>query len=127
MESTDKYRINVRVKSVYVETQSDPGLERYVFAYTVTIQNVGSVPARLLTRHWIITDADNQVQEVQGDGVVGEQPYLLPGGKFKYTSGTIIKTPVGVMEGSYKMRADDGTEFAAQIPVFTLATPRTLH
>lgn len=127
MDQAHKYRIDVKVKTTYVETQSDPGLDRYVFAYTITIHNLGTVPARLLTRHWIITDAYDKVQEVQGDGVVGEQPYLPPGGKFKYTSGTVIQTPVGMMEGSYQMRADDGTEFEAEIPVFTLSTPRTLH
>ena len=127
MVQSDKYRIDVSVKTAYIEKQSDPALDRYVFAYTVTIQNVGTIPARLLTRHWVITDADNKVQEVQGEGVVGEQPYLPPGGTFKYTSGTVIPTPVGVMGGSYQMRADDGTEFEAEIPVFTLSTPRTLH
>lgn len=127
MDRADKYRIDVKVKTTYVENQSDPGSDRYVFAYTITIHNLGTVPARLLTRHWIITDGHNAVQEVQGDGVVGEQPYLPPGGTFKYTSGAIIPTPVGMMEGSYTMRADDGTEFRAEIPVFTLSTPRTLH
>ena len=127
MPQSEKYRIDVDVETTYVETQSDPGTDRYVFAYTITIHNVGTVPARLLTRHWIITDANEKVQEVQGEGVVGEQPYLTPGGTFKYTSGTVIGTPVGTMGGSYQMRADDGTEFEAEIPVFTLSTPRTLH
>lgn len=123
----EKYRIDVQVESTYVETQSDPGLSRYVFAYTVTIQNKGSVPAQLLTRHWIITDAHDKVQEVQGEGVVGEQPNLQPGESYRYTSGTVIGTPVGTMGGSYQMRAEDGTEFEAEIPEFTLSTPRTLH
>ncbi len=123
----DKYRIDVKVKTAYVDSQSDPKTDRYVFAYTVTIHNLGSASARLLARHWIITDARNQVQEVKGDGVVGEQPYLPPGGTFEYTSGTVIPTPVGMMGGSYIMQADDGTEFKAEIPVFTLSTPRTLH
>lgn len=127
MESPDKYRIDVRVETAYVDKQSDPGLNRYVFAYTVTIRNSGSISARLLTRHWIITDADEKIQEVQGDGVVGEQPYLSPGGTYKYTSGTVIGTPLGMMGGSYQMRADDGTEFEAEIPAFTLAAPMTLH
>ena len=127
MVSPDKYRIDVRVETAYVDKQSDPGLNRYVFAYTVTIRNAGSVSARLLTRHWIITDADERVQEVQGDGVVGEQPYLSPGGTYQYTSGTVIGTPRGMMGGSYQMRADDGTEFEAEIPAFTLAAPMTLH
>lgn len=127
MSQADKYRIDVKVKTTYVETQSEPRLDRYVFAYTITIHNIGTVAARLLTRHWLITDAHDKVQEVQGDGVVGEQPHLRPGGKFEYTSGTVIGTPVGTMEGSYQMRADDGTEFEADIPVFTLSTPQTLH
>lgn len=127
MPQTDKYKIDVDVKTTFIETQSDPGIDRYVFAYTVTIHNVGTVSARLLTRHWIITDANEKVQEVQGEGVVGEQPHLPPGGTFRYTSGTVIETPVGTMGGSYRMRADDGTEFEAEIPVFTLSTPQTLH
>jgi ApaG protein len=85
------------------------------------------VPAQLLTRHWIITDANNKVQEVKGEGVVGEQPHLKPGEQFRYTSGTMLETPVGSMKGSYQMIADDGVEFDAEIPVFTLSIPRTLH
>lgn len=122
-----KYRIDVQVETTYVETQSDPAVNRYVFAYTVTIRNAGTEPAQLLTRHWIITDGHDQVQEVQGEGVVGQQPHLKPGGTYRYTSGTVIGTPVGTMGGSYQMRADDGTEFDAEIPTFTLSTPRTLH
>ena len=115
------------MKTAYVEAQSDPEASRYVFAYTVMIRNAGTQPARLMTRHWVITDADQKVQEVQGDGVVGEQPLLPPGESFQYTSGTVIGTPVGTMGGSYHMRADDGTEFDAQIPTFVLSIPRTLH
>ncbi len=123
----EKYRIDVRVKTAFVEAQSDPLADRYVFAYTVTIVNAGTVAAQLLTRHWIITDANEKVQEVQGEGVVGEQPHLAPGTSFQYTSGAVLETPVGTMGGSYQMIAEDGTEFDAEIPVFTLSVPRTLH
>lgn len=124
---TDKYRIKVEVKTAYVESQSEPDRNRYVFAYTITITNAGTVSAQLITRHWVITDANNRVQEVRGEGVVGEQPHLKPGMSFEYTSGTVLETPVGSMHGSYQLRADDGTEFDAAISPFTLATPRTLH
>lgn len=127
MHSPEKYRIDVTVKTTYLANQSNPALNKFVFAYTVTIQNSGTLTAQLLTRHWIITDAHDKVQEVQGEGVVGEQPRLQPGVSFQYTSGTIIGTRVGTMGGSYQMRAEDGTEFEAQIPVFTLSTPGTLH
>ncbi|HEC12359.1 MAG TPA: Co2+/Mg2+ efflux protein ApaG [Acidiferrobacteraceae bacterium] len=124
---TDRYRINVQVKTAYVESQSEPDSNRYVFAYTITITNAGSVSAQLITRHWVITDANNRVQEVRGEGVVGEQPKLEPGMSFEYTSGAVLETPVGSMQGSYQLRAEDGTEFDASISAFTLATPRTLH
>ena len=127
MQNESKYQVDVKVKTAYVEAQSDPEANRYVFAYTITIRNAGEVPAQLITRHWLITDANNRVQEVRGEGVVGEQPHLTPGASFQYTSGTVIETPVGTMEGSYQMRADDGTEFNAPIPPFTLCVPRTLH
>ncbi len=119
--------IKVRVESAYIEAQSNIEQNRYVFAYTVTIRNEGSVPAQLLTRHWIITDSNGKVQEVRGEGVVGEQPHLRPGEAFQYTSGTMLGTPVGTMHGSYQMLADDGTEFDAQISPFTLSVPRMLH
>lgn len=122
-----KYEIDVQVNTAYIEAQSEPDAGRYVFAYTITITNKGSVPARLLTRHWIITDANEKVQEVRGEGVVGEQPYLRPGMSFEYTSGTMIQTPVGSMRGSYQMVADDGTHFDAEIPIFTLSSPQILH
>lgn len=122
-----KYRIDVSVRTAYLEEQSTPDSDRYVFAYTITIANSGTVPARLLTRHWIITDANEKVQEVRGEGVVGQQPYLAPGMTFEYTSGAILETPVGTMRGSYRMLADDGASFDAEIPVFTLSMPRTLH
>ncbi len=123
----DKYRIDVAVETSYLEEQSLADEDRYVFAYTVTIRNQGSVAAKLLTRHWVITDGNGEVQEVQGSGVVGEQPHLKPGERFRYTSGTVLDTPVGTMHGSYQMRADDGVEFDADIPVFRLSTPHTLH
>lgn len=127
MTASDKHQIQINVRTSYLPGQSEPGQNRYVFAYTITITNAGSVPARLVTRHWIITDANEQKREVHGEGVVGEQPYLLPGTSFQYTSGTILETPVGTMQGSYQMIADDGTAFDAEIPSFTLSIPRTLH
>jgi len=117
----------MKVNTAYIDSQSEPDAGRYVFAYTITITNKGSVPARLLTRHWVITDANEKVQEVRGEGVVGEQPYLRPGTSFEYTSGTMIQTPVGSMRGSYQMVADDGTHFDAEIPIFTLSSPQILH
>jgi ApaG protein len=121
------YRVDVDVRSTYVAEQSQPEAERYVFAYTVTIQNTGQVPAKLLTRHWIITDGHGKVQEVRGDGVVGEQPHLGPGQAFRYTSGAVLETPVGSMHGSYQMLADDGTRFDAPISAFSLSMPRVRH
>jgi ApaG protein len=122
-----KYEIVVEPVVRYLADQSDEAAERYVFAYTITIRNAGSESAKLLNRHWIITDARNQVQEVRGAGVVGEQPHLAPGESFQYTSGAAIATPVGTMRGSYQMVADDGTHFDATIPEFTLSIPRVLH
>ncbi|MHB8346772.1 MAG: Co2+/Mg2+ efflux protein ApaG [Acidiferrobacterales bacterium] len=122
-----KHQIDVAVKSAYVDNQSAPESNRYVFAYTVRITNRGSVAARLLARHWIITDANNKVQEVRGPGVVGEQPYLAPGKSYEYSSGAVLETPFGSMRGTYQMIADDGVEFDAEIPAFVLTTPRTLH
>jgi ApaG protein len=127
MNDINSYNIKVKVASAFIEGQSDAAQDRYVFAYTVTIHNAGSVPAKLLTRHWIITDSNSKVQEVRGDGVVGEQPHLRPGEGFQYTSGTVLETPVGTMRGSYQMLADDGTEFDAEIGAFTLSIPRVLH
>lgn len=123
----DKHHIEIAVRTAYIPAQSAPDNNRYVFAYTITITNSGSMPAKLLTRHWVITDANEKTQEVRGEGVVGEQPYLVPGTSFEYTSGTILETPVGVMRGTYQMVADDGTRFDAEIPAFTLSVPRTLH
>lgn len=128
MEQTNQtYNAQVDVETAYIEEQSDPEQNRYVFSYTITIRNEGSVPAKLLSRHWIITDAEGKVQEVEGEGVVGEQPHIKPGDGYRYTSGTVLETPVGSMQGTYHMLADDGVEFEAEIPAFTLAIPRTLH
>jgi ApaG protein len=122
-----RYQITVRARSNYVPEQSDEDGGRFVFAYTITITNTGTVAARLVSRHWIITDSDNRVQEVRGMGVVGEQPTLQPQESFEYTSGTAIATAVGTMRGSYQMVAEDGTSFDAPIPEFTLSIPRVLH
>lgn len=126
-ENHEIYKIEVDVETQYIPEQSTPEQNRYVFAYTITIRNTGTVAARLLTRHWIITDSNYKVQEVRGEGVVGEQPYLRPGEGFQYTSGAMLETPVGTMEGSYSMMSDDGIDFDAKIPTFILSTPRTLH
>ncbi len=127
MNELSHHNIQVEVNTAFVEEQSDTENGRYVFAYTILIKNEGDVPAKLLTRHWVITDANGKVQEVRGEGVVGEQPYLQPGEGFQYTSGTMLETPVGSMQGTYQMLADDGTEFDAQISAFTLSIPRILH
>ena len=125
MEKSENHSIDVSVDSAFIE--ADERQNRFVFAYTVTIHNTGLVPARLMTRHWIITDSNGKTQEVKGEGVVGEQPYLRPGEAFQYTSGTMLETPVGTMQGSYQMITDDGTKFDAEINPFTLAAPRVLH
>jgi len=119
--------IKIDIETSYIEAESEPSEDRYVFAYTITIRNEGTVAARLLKRHWIITDANGRIQEVKGDGVVGEQPHLKPGEGFQYTSGTMLETSVGTMGGSYQMVDDDGTNFDATIPEFLLTTPRVLH
>ena len=121
------HAIEILVATRFLDDQSVPEDDRYVFAYTIRIRNAGTEPARLLARHWVITDADGKVQEVRGDGVVGEQPRLEPGEQFEYTSGAVLETPLGTMQGSYRMVADDGTEFDAPIASFTLSIPRTLH
>jgi len=122
-----RYDLQIGVQSIYVPEQSFPAISRFVFAYTVTIRNEGNVPVRLLSRHWVITDATGKVQEVRGHGVVGEQPYLRPGESFQYTSAALLETSVGSMYGSYHMTADDGVEFDANIPPFTMSVPHTLH
>jgi ApaG protein len=126
MESS-QHKIRVEVDTSYLADQSDPKDKRYVFSYTITIRNEGQVPARLLTRHWIITDSNGKVQEVRGEGVVGEQPYLKPGQGFRYSSGAVLETPVGAMQGSYQMVSDDGDHFDAPIAAFRLAMPGLLH
>jgi len=127
MAENGKYRIAVAVKTAYLADQSDPSRNLYVFAYTITIENTGEVAAQLVSRHWIITDALHQVQEVKGAGVVGQQPLLQPGQSFEYTSGTSLQTVVGTMRGTYQMVAEDGHAFNADIPSFTLSVPRILH
>jgi ApaG protein len=123
----DRYKIAVRAATRFIADQSSEREGRYMFAYTITIENLGTVAAQLVSRHWIITDGDNKVQEVRGPGVIGNQPLLQPGDRFEYTSGAQLATPVGTMRGSYQMMAVDGTSFDAPIPQFTLAAPRTLH
>jgi len=125
--NTSTCNVTVSAESIYLAEQSDEDQSRYMFAYTVKITNNGSVAARLISRHWLITDSNERVQEVRGDGVVGEQPNLEPGSTYKYTSSAAIETPVGTMRGSYQMVAEDGTRFDAVIPEFTLSIPRVLH
>lgn len=127
MSEAKKYNIRVDVATRYLPEQSDPESDRYVFSYAITITNVGGIAAQLISRHWLITDADGKVQEVRGLGVVGNQPLLQPGEKFEYASGSALETPVGTMKGTYQMVAEDGTQFDAIIPEFVLSMPRTLH
>ena len=123
----EKYTIQINVETSFIDAQSAPDNERYVFAYTVNIENAGSIAAQLISRHWVITDATGHIQEVRGDGVVGEQPNLAPGESFRYTSAAMIATPVGSMHGSYQMLASDGTSFDAPIEAFRLSIPNILH
>ncbi len=127
MAQDKRYEITVVPKASFVAAQSDPAKNHYVFSYTITITNTGTVPAQLVSRHWIITDGDHQVQEVKGLGVVGQQPLLQPGESFEYTSGASLPTAVGTMRGTYQMRGEDGGVFDVAIPAFTLSVPRTLH
>jgi ApaG protein len=127
MAEQKQYEVAVTAATQYLAEQSDEASGRYVFAYTITIRNEGSVPAQLISRHWVITDSQGLVQEVRGLGVVGAQPLLQPGESYEYTSGASIATPVGTMRGSYQMVAEDGTRFEAPIPQFTLSVPRILH
>jgi len=127
MTDSSLNNIKVNVQTRYIEEQSNPEKNYYIFAYTITIVNQGQQSAQLLTRHWVITDSNHKVQEVKGDGVIGEQPTLKPGEQFVYTSGTMLETSVGTMKGSYQMQADDGFQFDATIEEFVLSTPRVLH
>ena len=124
---SNPYEIDIEVETSYMADHSEPEKDRYVFAYTITLVNRGSTSAKLLTRRWIITDADNRIEEVEGEGVVGEQPTLKPGEGFRYTSGTVVETPVATMHGTYKMLAEDGSTFDTDIPKFVLSAPRVLH
>ena len=125
--NSEVHKIDVQVETQYLPEQSLPDQNRYVFAYTITIRNVGTMAAKLMSRHWVITDANSNVQEVHGEGVVGEKPHILPGEGFQYTSGTMLETPVGSMHGSYQMVGDDGVRFDAPISAFTLALPNQLN
>ncbi len=127
MSETTPYRVQVTAVAEYVAEQSRPQDDHFVFAYHITVLNTGNVRAQLLARHWVITDGNGKTQEVHGQGVVGEQPVLGSGQAFRYTSGCVLSTPVGTMQGSYRMRADDGHEFEAEIPAFMLAVPTALH
>ncbi|MDH4284559.1 MAG: Co2+/Mg2+ efflux protein ApaG [Gallionellaceae bacterium] len=127
MSSSDKYRVDIAVKVNYLAEQSDESSNRFAFSYTITLTNSGSVAVKLISRHWIITDASFDVQEVRGAGVVGEQPTIHPGQQFEYTSGAVLATQVGTMSGSYQMQAEDGAEFELPIPQFVLSVPRVLH
>jgi len=127
MSLTEKNLITVDVDTAYIEAQSSPEANRYVFTYTITIRNQGTVAARLLNRHWLITDADGKTQEVRGEGVIGKQPYLPPGDTYEYTSGAAIETPVGAMEGEYEMVDDDGNRFLAPVAPFSLSIPHLIH
>lgn len=127
MKTSSPHKIRVDVSTSYIDEQSKPDEGRYVFSYTITIHNEGTVPAKLLTRHWVITDANGKVQEVRGEGVVGEQPHLQPGQGFRYSSASVLETPIGAMQGSYQMMADDGARFDAPIAPFRLAKPGLLH
>ena len=127
LDNLESDLIEIQVESEYIPGQSNSDANRYVFAYHVTIENHGTIPAQLLSRHWIITDGNEKVQEVKGEGVIGEQPTIMPGESYQYSSGTVLQTPVGSMHGSYSMIDATGVEFDADIPVFTLASPSALH
>lgn len=127
MNSQQTYECLVTVKTQYLADQSNIDASQYVFSYTIQITNTGKVAAQLISRHWVITDSANKVQEVRGLGVVGDQPLLEPGASYEYTSGTMLNTPVGTMHGTYQFTAVDGTQFDVPISTFTLAIPRVLH
>ncbi len=127
MEKYKPHGIVIETQVKYLPEQSDEAADRFVFSYTISITNIGTSAARLISRHWVITDAYNHVQEVRGQGVVGEQPMLQPSQSFEYSSGTVLATQVGTMRGSYQMRGEDGSEFDVEIPEFVLSVPRVLH
>ena len=127
MAESKKYQISVHAVPQYLADQSDAAADRYVFAYTITFENVGTVAAQVISRHWVITDANGHVQEVRGLGVVGQQPLLKPGESFEYTSGCQLETPVGTMRGEFQVTAEDGMQFEAVVDTFTLSIPRVLH
>ena len=127
MGKNNPHGIDIQTQVRYLPEQSDEAGNRCVFSYTITITNLGVVPAKLISRHWIITDANNNTQEVRGQGVVGEQPLINPSQSFEYTSGTVLATQVGTMRGSYQMQAEDGSQFDVEIPQFVLSVPRVLH
>jgi len=127
MSNVKHYECTVKVEVTFITDQSDVEHNRYAFAYHVTITNTGNIAAQLISRHWIVTEADGETQEIKGLGVVGAQPLLNPGEQYEYTSGTVINTPMGEMHGTYQMVAEDGTQFDAIIPVFSLCMPRVLH
>lgn len=127
MNTNPRYRIRVAVETEFLAEQSDASARRWVFAYHISIHNEGHTAAKLLTRHWVITDGEERVQEVHGEGVIGEQPLITPGTCFEYSNGVVLDTPVGSMHGSYQMIGEDGTFFDATIPAFSLAPPHTLH
>ena len=124
---SEKNNIIVESEPHYLASKSAPEENRYVFAHTISISNVGSVAAKLLSRHWLITDANGKIEEVRGPGVIGEQPHIKPGEMFRYTSGAILETPVGIMQGQYFLISDEGENFKTTIPKFTLSIPRILH
>ncbi len=127
MEKLNRAAFIIETQVAYLPERSSEYEKRFVFSYTISITNIGTAAAQLISRHWIITDADNQIQEVRGQGVIGEQPMLKPNQSFEYTSGTALTTPVGTMRGSYRMQAEDGSQFDVEIPTFVLSIPRVLH
>ena len=127
MDETADYSLEIQIATQFLDEESVPEQDRYVFAYTIRIRNLGRLPAQLLARHWIITDGNDKTQEVHGQGVIGEKPLLAPGEAFRYTSGCVLATPVGTMHGSYQMVAADDHRFEASIAPFMLAAPRVLH
>ncbi|MFJ4498159.1 Co2+/Mg2+ efflux protein ApaG [Pseudomonas atacamensis] len=125
--SDSRYQVDVSVVTHYLPDQSQPEHDRFAFAYTITVQNNGKLAAKLLSRHWVITDGDGHVEEVRGEGVVGQKPLIAAGESHTYTSGTVMTTKVGTMQGTYQMLSDDGKRFDATIKPFRLAVPGALH